>query len=144
MFDDEYRLLGMYLDRHGTSKFPREEITEIDKQFIPAIQRLIDQAYLFAHRFYPTVYVTQTGLRAYQAETLRRKDQAFAQAEKEAKEKENDRIHQQRADKLARKDARRSWWQWGLRIGFDLLIFLLGVYLGGATKTFQWFIAIFH
>ena len=63
----------------------------------------------------------------------------------EATQREKEKCEsQKRADELAHKDARRSWWQWFLRILFDLLIFLLGVYLGGATKTFQWFIAIFH
>lgn len=54
----------MFLEKHGTVKFPMEEVTGLDQALLPAVQRLIDDGYLFAHRFYPTAHVTQAGLRA--------------------------------------------------------------------------------
>ena len=54
----------MFLEKHGTAKFPMEEVTGLDQALLPAMQRLIDDGYLFAHRFYSTAYVTQAGLRA--------------------------------------------------------------------------------
>ena len=56
----------MFLEKHGTAKFPMEEVTGLDQALLPAVQRLIDDGYLFAHRFYSTAYVTQAGIRAYQ------------------------------------------------------------------------------
>ena len=144
MPNDAYNLLEYLLVKYGHGKFDANEIKDENGAFTPAAVFLYSKDYIILGSLLPYAFVTKEGYLAYQEEALRRKDQAFAQAEKEAKEKENDRVHQQRADKLARKDSRRSWWQWGLRIVFDLLIFFLGVYLGGATKTFQWFVAIFH
>lgn len=50
----------MSLEKHGTAKFPMEEVTGLDQALLPAVQRLIDDGYLFlfAHRFYSTAYVT--------------------------------------------------------------------------------------
>lgn len=65
---------------------------------------------------------------------------ALAQAEKEAKEEKERRLAQQHWQK----DKQRSWSQFLLRVLFDIVIFLLGVYFGGTTKTFQWFIGFFQ
>ena len=65
---------------------------------------------------------------------------ALAQAEREAAEEEERRLTQQHWQK----DAQRSWSQFLLRVLFDIVIFLLGVYFGGTTKTFQWFIGFFQ
>lgn len=48
----------MFLEKHGTAKFPMEEVTGLDQALFPAVQRLIDDGYLFAHRFYSTAHVT--------------------------------------------------------------------------------------
>ena len=71
-------------------------------------------------------------------ETARLK--ALAQAEKEAKEEKERRLAQQHWQK----DKQRSWSQFLLRMLLDIVIFLLGVYFGGTTKTFQWFIGFFQ
>ncbi len=65
---------------------------------------------------------------------------ALAQAEREAAEEEERRLTQQHWQK----DAQRSWSQFLLRMLLDIVIFLLGVYFGGTTKTFQWFIGFFQ
>lgn len=39
----------MSLEKHGTAKFPMEEVTGLDQALLPAVQRLIDDGYLFAH-----------------------------------------------------------------------------------------------
>lgn len=99
----------MFLEKHGTAKFPMEEVTGIDQELVPAMQRLIDDGYLFAHRFYSTAYVTQAGLRAYQEETLRRKDQLEQQKQEEAgknAERASDRAY---ADKNTKKQFRHDW-----------------------------------
>ena len=101
----------MFLEKHGTAKFPMEEVTGIDQELVLAMQRLIDDGYLFlfAHRFYSTAYVTQAGLRAYQEETLRRKDRLEQQKQEETRknaERASDRAY---ADKNAKKQFRHDW-----------------------------------
>ena len=32
----------MFLEKHGTAKFPMEEVTGLDQALLPAVQRLID------------------------------------------------------------------------------------------------------
>lgn len=71
-------------------------------------------------------------------------DELQKEAKQDAKQERDYRIAQERSDKLVRKDARRSWIQFWIRVLIDITIFFLGVYLGGATNTFQWFVAIFH
>lgn len=78
------------------------------------------------------------------AEYRRSCAERLEQAVKEAEREEDRRVAQDRSDELARKDARRSWLQFWLRALIDIAIFFLGVYLGGATSTFQWFISVFH
>ena len=115
----------MFLEKHGTAKFPMEEVTGLDQALLPAVQRLIDDGYLFAHRFYSTAYVTQAGLRAYQEETLRRKDRLEQQKQEEAgknAERASDRAY---ADKNAKKQFRHDW---------RIAVFnLLGGFVLGAT-----------
>jgi hypothetical protein len=66
---------GTCLPPFGQEKFPVEEITSVAPEQVSAVQWLFDNGYLFAHQFYKTAYVTQAGIRAYQQETLFRKDQ---------------------------------------------------------------------
>lgn len=99
----------MFLEKHGPAKFPMEEVTGLDQALLPAVQRLIDDDYLFAHRFYPTAHVTPEGLLAYQEETLRRKDRLEQQKQEEAgknAERASDRAY---ADKNAKKQFRHDW-----------------------------------
>lgn len=107
----------MSLEKHGTAKFPMEEVTGLDQELVPAMQRLIDDGYLFAHRFYSTAYVTQAGLLAYQEETLRRKDRLEQQKQEEARENAERAAERAYTDENTKKQFRHDW-----RIaGFNLL-----------------------
>lgn len=64
----------MFLEKHGTAKFPMEEVTGLDQRFCPLCSALLTTAISLSIRFYPTAHVTPEGLLAYQEETLRRKE----------------------------------------------------------------------
>lgn len=144
MFNDAYEILDSLIAKHGKNEFPVEEIKNVKPSHVYAMQWLIDNNYIFAHEFMDNAHVTKSGFEAYQVETLSRKDKALDQAVKEAKEEEKHRAANEREDKLARKNARRSWIQFVIGALIEIAIFFLGVYFGGATNKFQWFIGIFH
>lgn len=99
----------MSLEKHGTAKFPMEEVTGIDQELVPAMQRLIDDGYLFAHRFYSTAHVTPEGLLAYQEETLRRKDQLEQQKQEEAGKNAERAAERAYTDENTKKQFRHDW-----------------------------------
>lgn len=109
MYDDVYLFLQKLIREHGKKEFPVKEITGVEQGLIPAVQELIDREYLFANRFFPTAYVTRSGIRAYKQEWLRRKDELHKQEQQEA-QKNAERISERSyADEDTKKHFRHDW-----------------------------------
>lgn len=109
MYDDVYNFLKTLVEKHGQEKFPVEEITSVKQEQVPVVQYLIDNDYLFAYQFHTTAYVTNSGIRAYQQETLSRKDQLEKQKQDEAR-KEAERLSDRAyTNQQTQKHFRHDW-----------------------------------
>ena len=122
MYDDVYNFLKMLIEKHGQEKFPVEEITSVSQEQVPVVQELIDNDYLFAHEFYKTSYVTRSGIRAYQQETLYRKNQL----QQQIKERTSNDAAIEIEDAKMHKDSKKKFCR-------DILVAVASTLISGAV-----------
>lgn len=135
MLPEEYKILSFLMDRGRHCKTREIAASESFDEAIwnnmlhqddPWIEYMGGEMDVINNHFAPMYAgMTDTGVHAFREEQDRlalTRQSIVQNAQKEA-EKEKQRLQ----------DIRRSWWQFGLRLLFDALLFLGGWILGGIT-----------
>ena len=134
MLPEEYRILKHLVDCGGKCSIDYLETLNDREAFVWEQMPRLDRAWVLyddadiVHGYAvdpKSIVITEAGRRAFleEDERLAMERQQLEQKAKEEAKKEKQRLQ----------DIRRSWWQFGFRLVFDLMLFLSGWVLGGFT-----------